>query len=358
MGSQDHLLNDSPLFCNKDFQDIPEFTEGAPAWPSGMCYGYNERCLVVVVHVSLGRINGEPCEFCATFYRTPKEFDCGRDKDSSIILRPEAKLLSRNIGDNHIEQPVLVSIIEIGEKPEQRRELTVRSIVRLRSLDSCLRSTAQGCNTPLDVRIGERLGVLDDVEPVEQDLGLGRVLFHQIGVGRPHEWVRPGGSGHTSGTAGHDGFPIVRGMRPRWRELRAAQKMATSVRIGRPSKAPQLTPAPLARTSPSSTARPGEKCWPASMRIPSTNIERPATIPGRRSRNPITGRNDSARLAQKCITLSLTCKRPMSTITGEAAGSREPMTTQHISAAHRSSIRVRACRELPMEPHDAFVYRF
>src|ERR1035437_3614857 len=48
----------------------------------------------------------------------------------------------------------------------------------------------------------------------------------------------------------------------------------------------------------------------------------------------------------------------MSTITGEAAGSREPMTTQHISAAHRSSIRVRACRELPMEPHDAFVYRF
>src|ERR1039457_3236754 len=28
--------------------------------------------------------------------------------------------------------------------------------------------------------------VLDDVEPVEQDLRLGRVLFHQIGVGRPH----------------------------------------------------------------------------------------------------------------------------------------------------------------------------
>src|ERR1039458_1256975 len=56
------------------------------------------------------------------------------------------------------------------------------------------------------------------------------------------------------------------GIGPRRRELRAAQRMATSVRIGRPSRAPQLTPAPLAITSPSSTARPGEKCWPASMR--------------------------------------------------------------------------------------------
>jgi len=60
---------------------------------------------------------------------------------------------------------------------------------------------------------------------------------------------------------------------------------------------------PLARTSPSSTARPGEKCWPASSRTPSTNIERPATIPRRRSRNPITGKTDSTREAQKCSTL-------------------------------------------------------
>jgi hypothetical protein len=51
----------------------------------------------------------------------------------------------------------------------------------------------------------------------------------------------------------------------------------------------------LAITSPNSTARPGEKCWPSSRRTPRTNIERPATIPGRLSRNPITGRNDRAR---------------------------------------------------------------
>src|ERR1019366_9432660 len=85
-------------------------------------------------------------------------------------------------------------------------------------------------------------------------------------------------------------------------------RIATSVRIGRPSRVPQLTPAPLARTFPSSTARPGEKCYPASMRIPRTNIERPADSPLRRSRNPITGKRESARYAQKCITLLLMCK--------------------------------------------------
>src|ERR1035441_1451465 len=36
-------------------------------------------------------------------------------------------------------------------------------------------------------------------------------------------------------------------MRPRGRELRAAQRMAMQARIGRPSRAPQLTPAPRLR---------------------------------------------------------------------------------------------------------------
>src|ERR1035437_7766335 len=35
------------------------------------------------------------------------------------------------------------------------------------------------------------------------------------------------------------------------------------------------------------------------------------------------------------------CKRPMPTMTGEAAGNREPMTTQHISAAQRTRMRAR-----------------
>ena len=72
-------------------------------------------------------------------------------------------------------------------------------------------------------------------------------------------------SGDTSGPVGQNvGFKFSGDevAQERRRELRAAQMSAKSVRDGRPSKVPQLTPAPLARTSPSSAERPGEKCWP------------------------------------------------------------------------------------------------
>jgi hypothetical protein len=70
--------------------------------------------------------------------------------------------------------------------------------------------------------------------------------------------------GHTSGPVGH-----TEGKSSWWEdraaqegitELRAAQMSAKSVRKGKPSRAPQLTPTPFAITSPSSTVRPGEKC--------------------------------------------------------------------------------------------------
>jgi hypothetical protein len=46
---------------------------------------------------------------------------------------------------------------------------------------------------------------------------------------------------------------------PHRRKLRAAQRMVISARMGRPHRVPQLTPTPLAITSPSSTARPSGK---------------------------------------------------------------------------------------------------
>src|ERR1035438_8780110 len=102
--------------------------------------------------------------------------------------------------------------------------------------------------------------------------------------------------------------------------------MARRVRMGWPRRAPQVTPAPLAMTSEFDGAAKGEML-PASMRTPRRNMEKPALRPCRRSWNPITDRNERATQAQKCSTLSLMRKRPMSTITGEAAGDREPTTT-------------------------------
>ena len=101
-----------------------------------------------------------------------------------------------------------------------------------------------------------------------------------------------------------------------------------------------MTPAPLAMTSEFDGAAKGEML-PASMRTPRRNMEKPALRPCRRSWNPITGRNERARQAQKCSTLSLMRKRPMFTIRGEAAGDKEPITTQQTSTAQKAKMSVR-----------------
>jgi hypothetical protein len=49
------------------------------------------------------------------------------------------------------------------------------------------------------------------------------------------------------------------------------------VRNGGPSAVPQLTPAPLAGTSPNCSSRPGERCWQAFRRTPRANMTRPRT---------------------------------------------------------------------------------
>ena len=59
---------------------------------------------------------------------------------------------------------------------------------------------------------------------------------------------------------------------------RQSTVLRTIMRSGMARRAPEVTPAPLGMTSPSWTARPGEKCRPASMRTPRRNMERPALV--------------------------------------------------------------------------------
>src|ERR1039458_7211441 len=128
------VINNPSDFGNKDFQHVSEFASCAPRWPSGMCYGYNEGCLVLVVHISLWRLHGEPCEFCATFYSSRMIAEGGRD-DRLLADACKTELPMRHIGEHHIEQPVFVKIIEFAENAQKRREFWVRSIVRLGSLE-------------------------------------------------------------------------------------------------------------------------------------------------------------------------------------------------------------------------------
>lgn len=140
MQSQNQAINDVFNLCDEVVENISEFGETASRWPSGMSYGYDNGCLVLVAHISIGRLQYKPHDFCATFYRVPPEVDLLRDYDRSVVWHREAKFSADDIGDNNIEQPVLVRIVEVGEQAKQGREKWVRSIVRLRSLDYCLRS--------------------------------------------------------------------------------------------------------------------------------------------------------------------------------------------------------------------------
>jgi hypothetical protein len=170
MQLQDHLVNDSSDFSNEDFQDVGEFGKSAPVWSRSMCYGYNEGRLVIVVHISLGRVQSEPCEFCATFYSAKQEIDGGGNEDQLVIWRREAKLPFTDIGDDEIKQAVLVDIIEVGKNPEQRKELSVRSIVGLRSLNSCLRPNTKRIQSALPLS-GKRSGIIRDGELERFDIG-------------------------------------------------------------------------------------------------------------------------------------------------------------------------------------------
>src|ERR1035437_791610 len=114
MKLENTVLDNAPDFGDENLEQIGDLIERAPRWPSGMCYGYKEGCLVLIAHVSIRRGQDEVREFCGTFYRSPIVPDLRVDKEASILhLEREAKLPASNIGENYIEQPGLVNIVEL-----------------------------------------------------------------------------------------------------------------------------------------------------------------------------------------------------------------------------------------------------
>jgi hypothetical protein len=144
MPSQDYTVNDASDLLNEDLQNIDKFSRRATGWPGGMSYGYYNGCLVLAVHIRLRRGEHDIREFCATFYsaRVVEQLEA-REFVTGVI---ESQVTLSGVGDDHIEKPVLVKIVEFIEEAEKGRELRVPSIVRLRSLDSCLRSGRKGPN--------------------------------------------------------------------------------------------------------------------------------------------------------------------------------------------------------------------
>src|ERR1035441_2504138 len=122
-------------------QDVLYLGESATRWRRGMCYGYLNRALVLVVHLLLRRGNNEVGDLCATFYRP--HMLAGSDGGLIVSARFPFDSSLGKTGDDNIEKPVLVRIVEVSDKAQEGRELLVRSTVRLRSLDACIHASAK-----------------------------------------------------------------------------------------------------------------------------------------------------------------------------------------------------------------------
>lgn len=136
-----HLVDDKNHFISEPIHDCGEFGELAPIGSGWMSKGYHDHRFMVVLQIRLRRDGSDPCDFCAIFYAAPVVVD--DVTPIGVWRRNEAHLPLLDIGQDYIEQPVLVRIIEIAEQPKQRRDFCVRSFVRLYRLN-CVQKRGAG----------------------------------------------------------------------------------------------------------------------------------------------------------------------------------------------------------------------
>ena len=121
-------------------------------------YCYYDGGLMVILHIGLRGVDGEPRKFCATFQPLFSEIYNG---SSTARRQAEIKLPLPDLRYDYVEQPVLVKIIEIAEQSQQGREGWVPSVVRLHSLDFCPHAETQRLHSKCLVgefggRVGDR----------------------------------------------------------------------------------------------------------------------------------------------------------------------------------------------------------
>jgi hypothetical protein len=93
---------------------------------------------VIEFHIRRRTAEGNRRDLCAVFDFTISENPLLDWPDERGIVLPfHAKLPSEDIGECELKQAVLVRVIEFPQQCEQRREIGVRAIVRLRSLNRC-----------------------------------------------------------------------------------------------------------------------------------------------------------------------------------------------------------------------------
>lgn len=113
---------------------------------TGVADAYRKGNLALVFHVKARRIDGECCEFSAVY-------NAVRRRDGNRLYATasggfDVGVSACQMNSSECEEPVFVSVIEVPEKGEKRRERAVRSVVRLYLLDLCPHCRVEGLNPP------------------------------------------------------------------------------------------------------------------------------------------------------------------------------------------------------------------
>jgi hypothetical protein len=149
----DNLLD----LSNDSFEEVLQDADVHSMGTWGMGHSYIKGRLVIIVHIWIRGVGLEVENgICATVYSALEEMRLRKEHGSL-----EAKLPCRQMLGRYIEQPMLVSVVEVTDQSEERRYVSVPSIVRLQSLDSCLGRCAEAADLSIPV-LGPIVGLRDD----------------------------------------------------------------------------------------------------------------------------------------------------------------------------------------------------
>lgn len=140
-----------------------------------------------VLHVRCGSTEHGRNDFCASF-----EFSNESPLLNEVDVRREfpltASVYFAGCSHNDAEQPVFVRVIQVGKKPEERREVWVSSMVRLHALDSCPHSRGEWVNFPLTSLVSESTISILDNERETSPVGR-RILPRLVNCNRIYQMI-------------------------------------------------------------------------------------------------------------------------------------------------------------------------
>ena len=204
---RDSLQDDEPDnildLSDEDFEDVLQGGDVLPGRPLMMADRYLEGRIVIIAHVRITTLEKHD-GFCATVNRS---LECINLRSGSVAL--DTNVAANGVPGRYIEKPMLVRIIEMTEEGEKGREILVPSIVRLHSLNLCLRRWVQVTQSAVSV-ISPFFGLDDDGEL--QVAPVGRGIFTTVADGQSIHKMVEGGT-EIVDTVACDQGPAIQGRR-------------------------------------------------------------------------------------------------------------------------------------------------